>query len=572
MQDRPYQNDAHAAIKGEFGKGTTRQLIQMATGTGKTVVFSQLPERMKTELPGQMLILAHREELIDQAIAKMQLVNPSLKIDKEMAEHKADPSVADVIVASVATLGRANNSRIGKYNWPNIDKIVTDEAHHSIANSYLNIYDASGILQDGQKRLMLGVTATPQRGDGKALAQLYQKISFVYTMRQAIEDGWLVEVRGVRVNTGTSLDGIKTTGGDYATDELAETVNTPQRNQLIVKAWLDNGQGRQTIGFTVDIKHAQDLAAMFVHFGIKAEAVWGNDPERKDKLARHRQGETTILLNCGVLVEGYDDWQIGCVILGRPTKSSVLFTQMVGRGTRLEEGTGNLKVYQDLKYIKGVGKTIKSDCIVIDVVDSSSKHSLITLPTLMGMSAKLDLKGGGIVATVKLLEQAQKDFPHVNFDDLPDISQLQAHIESVNLFDIKFPDEVEASSELSWYPNATGGYVLILPNKETLTIQQNLLDRWELFGKIRNKRYRGERDTVEEAFKAADTLIQNVASDSLKVLRREETWHNDPASEKQIKLLSKFYKDKKGKPLPLPPDLSRGKASRLISSYLAGKA
>lgn len=561
MELRSYQKSALESVKKNFAAGTHRQLIQMATGTGKTVVFGSLYEHMKDVLPGQMLILAHREELIDQAIDKVQKINPGMKIEKEKAEHKADTSIADCVVASVATLGRKGNQRIGKYNWPNFDKIITDEAHHSIADSYLNIYDASGILND-PKRLFLGTTATPQRGDGKALAQIYEKISYVYSMRNAIEDGWLVEVCGYKVNTKTSLDYVKTTGGDYAVGELAQTVNTPERNQLVVKAWLDRGEGRQTVVFTVDINHAQCLAEVFKAAGVKAEAVWGDDTERATKLAAHRAGDITVIINCGILTEGYDDWRIGCVVLARPTKSSVLFTQMIGRGTRLQDDTGNLH-----EWINAEKPLLKRDCIVIDVVDASSKHSLITLPTLMGMNAKLNLEGKGLIESVRMLEKAQKDFPHINFDELTDLSQLEAHIKNVNLFDIKFPEEVQEHSKLSWYPSATGGYVLILPDKDVLHVEQNVLDKWEVFGSIKGKKYRGSRDTIEEIFSAADGLVQKVAPDALKVLPREAVWHSDPPTEPQIKLLKKLFK---GKPLPL--DLDKGKASRLISSFMAGKA
>jgi ATP-dependent helicase IRC3 len=564
LQNRPYQDQCHQAIKTEYLKGTNRQLISMATGTGKTVVFSQLPDRVKDILPGQTLILAHREELIDQAIDKMRAINPTLRIDKEMAEHRADPSTADAIVASVATLGRKGTKRIQKYNWERIDKYITDEAHHSVASSYLNIYDAAGLLAPGDKRLLLGVTATPQRGDGKALAQIYQKISFVYSMRQAIEDGWLVDVRGIRVSTDTTLDSVHTVAGDFAQDELADVVNNPARNQLIVKAWLDKGEQRQTVGFTVDIQHAKDLAEMFRHYSVKAEAVWGNDPERAQKLERHRSGDITVLLNCGVLTEGYDDWRIGCVLLARPTKSGALYVQMVGRGTRLQDRTGNLK---DIPFNDLVEQGIKKDCIVIDVVDASSRHSLVTLPTLMGMSAKLDLQGGSLVKAIRDLEQAQKQYPKIDFSKLTDINNLATHVESVNLFEVKFPPEVEEHSELSWHPSPDSGFVLLLPNQDQVKIKQNLLDKWEISAKIHNQKYKGERDSIEQAFSAADNLVNQYAVESLKLLKREATWHNDSATVAQLNLLRKFYKGK-----PLPDDLTKGKASQLISAFLAGKA
>lgn len=562
MQDRPYQDDFHIAVRESYTQGIYHQLAAMATGTGKTVVFSQLPTRLHDLLPGQTMVLAHREELIDQAIRKMQKVNPTLRIDKEMSTHRADPSIADVVVASVGTLGRKGTSRTLNYNWERFDKWITDEAHHSPAQSYLNIYDTAGLFTPGDKRLHLGMTATPQRSDGVALARIFKKIVFTYSMRKAIEEGWLVDVKGVRVNTGTSLDSVGMSGGDFKSGDLAETVNNPKRNQLIVRAWMDNAIGRPTLGFTAGIQHAKDLAEMFRNYGYAAEAVWGNDPERADKIERHKRGITTILLNSDTLTEGYDDWRIACVILARPTKSSVLFTQMVGRGTRLEElldgTTPNLLDWK--------GCYIKRDCIILDVVDASSKHSLVTLPTLMGLGAKLDLKGRGLFASVKLLEEEQKQHPHIDFSKLGDISELSAYIENVNLFDIKFPAEVESNSTLSWYPAPTGGYVMTLPNKDRMSLTQNLLDKWEINGNIKGKRYKGERDTVEAAFSAADDLINKECAEALKVLRREETWHNDPATPVQLKLLMKFYKGK-----AIPNDLSKGQASKLIGSFIASK-
>src|SRR5580692_11133127 len=202
MQERKYQLECEDAIVSNYDKGVRRQLVNMATGTGKTVVFSKLYERLKSRLPGQQIVLAHREELIAQALKKLREVNPSLKIDEERAEVRADASSADIIVASVASLGRKGTKRVERYNWAQIDKLIVDEAHHSSADSYRNIFDLFGTHRAESSKLLLGVTATPQRSDGKALAEIYEKIVYVYSMRQAIEDGWLVDVRGFRVNTG----------------------------------------------------------------------------------------------------------------------------------------------------------------------------------------------------------------------------------------------------------------------------------------------------------------------------------------------------------------------------------
>ena len=157
-------------------------------------------------------------------------------------------------------------------------------------------------------------------------------------IRQGIETGYLVDLIGIRVGTKTDLDNVHSRAGDFAEDELADAVNNPERNALIVKEWYKHAYGRKTVAFTVDIQHALDLAAAFQAHGVQAQAVWGNDPLRADKLARHRNGGLELLCNCAVLTEGYDDPTIRCILLAKPTKSALLFTQMIGRGTRLDEG------------------------------------------------------------------------------------------------------------------------------------------------------------------------------------------------------------------------------------------
>lgn len=502
---------------------------------------------MRDLLPGQSLILAHREELIDQGIDDLIEANPSLVVTKEMGGFVGNVN-ADIIVASVATLGRTDSTRGDRFPWDNIDKVTTDEAHHGTAESYINIYKKADVLRPDTFKLHTGFTATPQRSDGTGLSKVFEKLIYDYPLRRAVEESYLVEPKGIRITSQTSLVGVKSSGGDYASGSLSKAINTPERNQLVVAAWLQYGESRPTIGFTADIQHAKNLAEMFRYYGIQCEAVWGTDPERADKIARHRSGATTILLNCGILTEGYDDPQISCILLARPTKSGVLYCQMVGRGTRLFGG--------------------KSDCIVIDVVDATAKSNLLTLPSLMGMHSGLDLKGRGVLESLNKLETEAKKYPQIDFSKLTDISQLEMFVSNVNLFEFKFRPEVEAASKLTWFTSATGSYIIRLPgeDEDQLTITQNLLDKYEICGTLKTKRYKGERDTLEEAFYAADTLIQKVCPESLKVLNREEEWHQDPPSEKQMKFLRKLYK---GKAIPL--DLTKGQVSNLISAALAGK-
>ena len=567
METRPYQTASLSAISSAYDKGIRRMLVSMATGTGKTVCFSSLYEHMRSRVPGQMLVLQHREELAQQNADKLRRVNPTLRVDIEMAEHRADPSQADVIVASVATLGRKGTKRVNKYNWEQVRTVVVDEAHHSTADSYRNIFALTRSLEPTSNGLLVGYTATPQRSDGKALAEIYEKVVFVYSIRDAITDGWLVDIRGYRVRTDTDLSGVEKSRGDFAADQLADAVNTPERNNRVVKAWLDRGEGRQTVVFCAGIAHAQELAKSFREAGIASEAVWGDDQERAAKLQAHRDKEITVVCNCGVLVEGYDDWRIGCIVLARPTQSSVLFTQMVGRGTRLQEGTGNLK--SALRHGLELEEGLKTDCIVIDVVDNSSRHSLITLPTLMGLPGTLDIQGKGVVAAAEEIEAAQAEHPSIDFTKLELLSNMKQFIEQINMFEVRFPPEVEENSELTWYRAAGGGYRIAIPKAAGggyAKISQNMLDKWEIEGDLGGRTFHGTGAAMEGAFKKCDELIRERCPEILNIISRKATWHGKKASVQQMSLLAKLYKGRKF------PELTKGMASRLIGERLARKA
>jgi ATP-dependent helicase IRC3 len=559
-------------------------IVSMATGSGKTVVFSQLYEDLKSRLPGKMLVLAHTEELVDQNIKTLREINPTLRIDKEMAKHKADPSKADIIVASVASLGRKGTSRVLKYNWDEWDKVIVDEAHHTPADHYRNILDCAGMFRLGTHKLLLGVTATTQRSDGKALGEFFKRISYVYSLRQAIDDGWLVDVKGYRVDTTTNLADVGNTGDDFNKNELGDKINNPERNSRVVAAWLKLGQDRQTVVFAASIDHAQKLAAAFTFEGVHAEAIWGDDLERAQKLKRHKEKTTRILVNMGVLVEGYDDWQIACIVHARPTKSECLFTQMTGRGTRLQEDTGNLKDYVLADGTGWIGGDIKQDCIIIDVVDNTDIHSLMTLPSLMGLPNGLNLNGESAVGAKRQLDELQEKHPKIDFKDLTALSDAEQFIEQVNLFEVRFPAEVEANSELMWF-KTMDGYRMTVPapainkvgeplrrgEKGGVTIQKNVLGTWDVRGRIKDCSFHGIRGTMEEAFVAADNIVREKAGQLLSFMNRKGTWQGDlmireGKSAKQFKLLSNLYPGRKW-----PEDTTKGQASFWIDKKIGKK-
>src|SRR5580658_5192734 len=255
---RPYQDEAINAILSAYDSGTRRQLLVMATGTGKTHVFGQLAAKRATL--GQTLILSHTDDLVRQTAHRMAELNPNARVTIEMgSEYVADPT-ADIISASVQTLGRKDTKRVDKFNWDNIKTIIVDECHHSVGDAYRRIFDRSGCFDSNSGKLLLGVTATSQRSDEVSLADIFEKVVYVYPIRKAIQESYLVDIRGYRVRTSTSLDGVAKTSSDYAIGELSERVDTPLRNNQIVNAWRNHGERRKSVVFCADINHARDMA------------------------------------------------------------------------------------------------------------------------------------------------------------------------------------------------------------------------------------------------------------------------------------------------------------------------
>ena len=551
MQLRPYQEEALQAVVDNLCAGVRQQLLVLATGLGKTVIAAQLPTVLKDLAPGKLLFVAHRNELLTQAMDKIQTWNPNLKIGLEKAESHADPD-CDVIIACNASIGRAGSTRMAHF-WESISVIVIDEVHHAVADSYLNIINDSGVLLPDSNKVLIGLTATPKRKnrarttqanllddeDLISLKSIFKKIVFSYTIRRGIKQGYLAPLHGFRINTKTSLDNVKTTAGDFQVDQLSETVNTVERNTQIVKAWKDNVKDKQTLCFTVDVQHAKDLADTFLRNGVMAQPIYGDDSQRSEKLKWFESGKIQVLCNCALLIEGFDSPAVACIVLARPTKSSSLYTQMVGRGTRLKEG--------------------KENCTVLDICDNYRRCSLVTLPSLVGLNADMDLGGSSVTAVAEKMEALTERYPTVDLSHLTDITKVDAYIESLDLFAAPYTEDVKEFSKLTWMGCSDGSYVLQIPEKkelkdakafsqfkhERLQITPNDLDEFELSissVSVEAKKL-GIYNSLKEAFESADEVMSRCRADRMKLVTRESDWHANPASDPAKKLLRSLSRE-----------------------------
>jgi superfamily II DNA or RNA helicase len=324
LQPRPYQQLCLDNIVKGFDE-FDRQLLVLPTGGGKTIVFSWLA---KLFLPRRTLILCHREELIDQAIAKLH-ASTGIVAGKEKAEFEASRR-DDVVVASVQTMIR----RFDKWPSDHFGLVVADEAHHAISDSW------QSVLNHFVSAKILGVTATPDRGDKRNLGKYFQNVAHEVPLFDLINQQFLCPIAIKSVPLEINLSGIKQVAGDYDANGL-DSALSPYFDS-IADAIKTHASGRKVLVFLPLIATSKAFTECCVRRGINAEHVDGYSDDRRDKLDCFARREFEVLCNAMLLTEGYDDPSIDCVVVLRPTRSRSLFSQMVGRGTRISPGKHNL--------------------------------------------------------------------------------------------------------------------------------------------------------------------------------------------------------------------------------------
>lgn len=380
---RPYQVDAVDRVMDEL-RTHNSTLVVMPTGTGKTQCFCELARRMSN---GRVLILAHTQELVKQAAARVKKVIGE-HADIEMADHWAgtDRDATRIVVSSVQTqvAGEDGRGRMTRFSPKDFALVVTDEAHHYTSPMFqrvLNYYKTNPNLK------IAGFSATPDRADEAALGQIFESVAYDYELPAAIEDGWLAPIKQSLIHVdGLDFSDIRTTGGDLNQGDLDVLLQEEKVLHRMVHPLIELARGRQTLVFAVTVAHAERMAEIFNRWRKDcARFVYGGTPdrERESLFESYGRKDFQFLCNVGIVTEGVDVPGIEVVAMGRPTKSRALFAQCIGRGTRPLPGlVDQYPTAAERRY--AISVSAKPYCHVIDFSGNCGRHKLVSAADILG--------------------------------------------------------------------------------------------------------------------------------------------------------------------------------------------
>lgn len=576
LQLRDYQEECIQAVVSSLENGHKRLGISLATGAGKTVIFTQLIDRIKPS-PGnanQTLILAHRRELVEQAARHCTNAYPDKSVDIEMGNVHAT-GTADITVASVQSI--TSGIRINKFDPQRFKLVLVDEAHHIVAPGYLRALEHFGLEQKRETSpALVGVSATFSRFDGLRLGAAIDETVYHKDYIDMIGEKWLSNVIFTTVESKADLSKVRSGAtGDFQSGELSRVVNTEQVNEITVRSWLAKAAGRKsTLVFCVDLSHVAGLTQSFRNHGIDARFVTGDTPkaERSERLEAFKAGGFPVLINCGVFTEGTDIPNIDCVILARPTRSRNLLVQMIGRGMRLHQG--------------------KANCHVIDMV-SSLEAGIITTPTLFGLDPGELVNGASVDEMRKLkdgkeAEEKRTDIAHSAKPVVADGGLIRSitFTEYDSVFDLisdtSGEKHIRSISQYAWVQTGPEKYILSAPSGTYIRLERDengednrpMFAAWEIKvlpqGVASKSPYATPRRLLEattfaDAVHGADKYASEKFPNNF--IARRMRWRSGPATEGQLKFINKVRE--KGDQLA-PTDITMGKASDMITKVKHG--
>lgn len=540
---RPYQTDAIDAVFKAWADGMTRPAIVLPTGAGKTVVFSALIKQFREwcalpPRPGfpaqgdRVIVLVHRDELADQAMAKIHAVAPHLTVGKVKAETRQ--VTADVMVCSVQTLARGSallqiRAAEQAHRSGRVGLIITDECHHAAAPSYRKVYDA---FPDA---LQLGVTATMARGDGIGLGSTWEDVVYSRSILWMMSKGFLAPVRTVRVELkALDMGGVKTSRGDYAAGDLGRAMLEAEADKAIPRAYQEHAKDRPGIIFTPTVATAQATADAMNEAGIATAVVSGETPkeERHKVYDDFRHGRVQVLSNCMVLTEGFDAPWAEVAVIARPTQSAPLYTQMVGRVLRPFPG--------------------KADALVLDLVGASANKIKTLIDLEPGLIHEL-LPGETLEEAV---EREAEESPN-------------APAPGSIAFDLKHRDvDMFAASDKVWL-RTRAGILFVAAGDHTVFLFRSLTDPTlmdvAVFTKgtplpVRHPEHQGL--DISSAMAWGEVVAEDLTTYSVS---KSASWRKSKPSDGQLRVAI-------GVGIPGAGDLRRGELSDALSVHFASRA
>ncbi|GAQ44081.1 hypothetical protein AtubIFM55763_002678 [Aspergillus tubingensis] len=578
---RDYQEECIQSVLEHLAQGHKRLGVSLATGAGKTVIFTQLIGRIppRNGVHDKTLILVHRRELVEQAARHCRLAYPNRVVEIEMGNSVASGS-GDIIIASIRSL--TSKDRISKFDPRRFKLVLVDEAHHIVAPTYRVALEHFGLNNPSpDSPALVGVSATFSRFDGLKLGAAIDHIVYHKDYMDMIDEKWLSNAIFTTVRSEANLSRVrKDKFGDFAISSLSEAVNTTKTNDITVRAWLANAHDRKsTLVFCVDVEHTRQLTEAFRALGFDARYITAGTPRdvRDEQLRAFRNQEYPVLLNCGLFTEGTDIPNIDCVLLARPTRSRNLLIQMIGRGLRLHPG--------------------KKDCHIIDMV-ATLDTGVLSTPTLFGLhpdelleSAKAkDLREKKDAATgaEERTDYPPETTPAEEPDTTDDVKLTFTKYDTIYdlIHDMKSEKHIRSLSRYAW--------VRVDDDKYTLSDSTG----WITLEKTKNTSNKGQKGdppatyTVhhvmkfksatestqytrprliatamdfESTVRAADTFAASEFDE--RYISTRQPWRQHPATAAQVTMLNKA-KIRNGR--IAPGDLTRGQAADLITKLKFG--
>ncbi|KAK3688103.1 P-loop containing nucleoside triphosphate hydrolase protein [Podospora appendiculata] len=582
---RDYQEECIQSVLSSLEKGHKRLGISLATGSGKTVIFTQLIDRIKplSETASQTLILAHRRELVEQAARHCGNAYPGKTIEVEMGKLSAS-GTADITVASLQSI--VSGDRLLKFEPSRFKLVLVDEAHHIVAPGYLKVLRHLGLgSKQPDSPHLVGVSATFSRFDGLRLGAAIDEIVYHKDYVDMIGGKWLSDVIFTTVQSTADLRGVKTKGfgdsGEFDTASLSRVVNTDAINDVAVRAWHAKAAARKsTLVFCVDLAHVAAMTQRFRHYGYDARFVTGDTPprERSERLDAFKRGEFPVLVNCGVFTEGTDIPNIDCVLLARPTRSRNLLVQMIGRGMRLFPG--------------------KENCHIIDMV-SSLETGIVSTPTLFGLDPDELVDAASVEGLAALRDEKEAEKARlarqarhttaVTGASSSEASRQVTFTDYDSVFDLiadtSGEKHINAISQNAWVHVGPDRYILCGPSGTYIKLEKvedaipdtpiaPVFAAWEVRalppGIITKSPWAAPREILTaESFADAVHGCDKYASEifPFNFICRRMPWRNGPPTPGQLVMLNKLRT--KGNQLDFG-DLTKGKAADMITKLKHG--